>query len=270
MADEVTEQQKADEREALSATTVHRALLQEGENELGRSNSALAWSALAAGISIGLSLIAQAVLRLHLPDTEWRALLISLGYSAGFIAVTLGRQQLFTETTLTAMLPFLHHRRVDVALNVLRLWTIVFAANMLGAFFFAWAGAWTTAFSPELSATMAEIGIEKVRYDFGTAFVKGIFGGWLIALMVWLMPSAHEARIWVIALVTWVLAAAELTHIIAGSIDVMFAVLSGHVSWWTFFGRFMAPVLLGNSIGGVVFVAALNHAQVADETTKKL
>ena len=266
MADEVKEQRKADEREALSAKTVHKALLQEGETELERSNDALAWSALAAGISIGLSLVAQALLRHHLPDTEWRPLVTSFGYAAGFIAVTLGRQQLFTETTLTAMLPFLHHKQVDVALNVLRLWSIVFVANMVGAFLFAWAGAWTTTFSPELSRTMAEFGLEKVRYDFGTAFVKGIFGGWTIALMVWLMPSAHEARIWVIGLLTWLLAAAEFTHIIAGSVDVMFAVFSGQLDWGTFIIRFVAPVLLGNTIGGIIFVAALNHAQVAGES----
>lgn len=262
MADQAHEQHRADEREALSARTVHKALLQEGETELRRSSGALAWSALAAGLTMGLSLVAQGALRHHLPDTDWRVLLTSLGYSVGFIAVTLGRQQLFTETTLTAILPFLHHPQRDVLLNVLRLWAVVFAANLAGAFLFAWAAAWTTTFSPELSITFAEIGTEKARYDFATAFVKGIFGGWMIALMVWLMPSAHEARIFVIALITWCLAVAELTHIIAGSIDVMFAVLSGAVSWWTFVVGFAIPVFLGNSIGGLVFVAALNHAQV--------
>lgn len=109
---------------------------------------------------------------------------------------------------------------------------------------------------------MVEIGLEAVGHDFGTAFVKAIFGGWMIALMVWLMPAAQQARIWVILIVTWCLAAAELTHIIAGSVDVMFATMSGAVSWGTFVTRFAVPVLLGNSIGGIVFVAALNHAQV--------
>ena len=262
MTDEADEKDKADDRQALSARVVHKALRQEGEEELERSSSALAWSALAAGISMGLSLLAQGTLRHHLPDSEWRILITSLGYAVGFIAVTLGRQQLFTETTLTAMLPFLKHKRMDVLANVVRLWVVVFIANMVGAFLFAWTTVWTTTFSPELSRTMVEIGLEGVRYDFATAFVKAIFGGWMIALMVWLMPSAHHARIWVILIITWCLAAAELTHIIAGSLDVMFAVMSGAVSWGTFVTRFAVPVLLGNSIGGIVFVAALNHAQV--------
>lgn len=265
MADEVVEQLKADERQALSAKTVHKALLQEGETELRRSSAGLAWSAFAAGISMGLSLIAQGVLRHHLPETDWRTLITSLGYSVGFIAVTLGRQQLFTETTLTALLPFLHDKRRQVLLNVLRLWTVVFVANMAGAFVFAWASVWTTAFSPELGRTFAEIGVESTRHEFRTAFVKAIFGGWMIALMVWLMPSADAARIWVILFITYCLSAAELTHIIAGSLEVMFAVLSGDVSWWTLVSRYAVPVFLGNSIGGIVFVTAINHAQVAHE-----
>lgn len=266
VADEVKDQYKADERQALSAKAVHKALLQEGETELERSSAGLGWSALAAGISMGLSLIAQGVLRHHLPDAGWATLITSLGYSVGFIAVTLGRQQLFTETTLTALLPFLHDKRRPVLLNILRLWTVVLVANMAGAFLFAWAAASTTAFSPELSRTFAEIGVESASHDFPTAFVKAIFGGWMIALMVWLMPSAHEARIWVILIITYCLSAAELTHIVAGSIDVMFAALSGDVSWWTFISRYAVPVFLGNSLGGVIFVTAINHAQVAHES----
>jgi formate-nitrite transporter family protein len=261
MADPAQEQNQADERQALSAKAVHKALLQEGQDELERSSGALAWSGLAAGISMGLSLVAQGIFRNHLPEADWRVLITSLGYPVGFIAVTLGRQQLFTETTLTATLPFLHHKRTDVFLDVLRMWSVVFTANIAGAFLFALAAAWTTTFSPELRTTFAEIGAEGVRYGFSTAFVKGIFGGWMIALMVWLMPAAHHARIWVIAIITYCLAAAELTHIIAGSLDVLFAVLSGHVGWWTFVSNYLVPVFLGNSLGGLVFVAALNHAQ---------
>jgi formate/nitrite transporter FocA (FNT family) len=263
VAEDRKEQQKADEREALSAKAVHRALLQEGENELSRPSRSLAWSGLAAGISIGLSLIAQGVLLRHLPDSEWRLLLTSLGYSVGFIAVTLGRQQLFTETTLTAMLPLLHTGRG--LLNVVRLWVVVLAANLAGAAIFAAASAFTTTFSPELTRAMVDIGLEQVRYPFTTAVVKGIFGGWMIALMVWLMPSSHGSRLIVIAIITWLLAAAEFTHIIAGSADVLFAVMKGEVGFGTFVVSFMVPVLLGNSIGGIVFVAALNHAQVVND-----
>lgn len=259
------EEEEASDREAINARVVHKALLKEGEGELERTWHALGFSGLAAGVSMGLSLILQGGLKHYVPDVSWERLITSLGYPAGFIAVTLGRQQLYTETTLTAFLPFLHHRRGDVLVNVLRLWTVVLIANVLGAFLFAWAAAWTTAFSPELQATFAEIGVREMSHGFSAAFVKGIFGGWMIALMVWLMPSAEVSRIWVIGLITYVLALSELTHIIAGSLDGLFAVLEGRATIGTFAWNFFIPVLAGNTIGGIVFVAALNHAQVAAE-----
>ncbi len=35
--------------------------------------------------------------------------------------------------------------------------------------------------------------------------------------------------------------------------------------WTTYLWRYAAPVLTGNAIGGIVFVAMLNHAQVVAE-----
>jgi formate-nitrite transporter family protein len=259
------EEEQASDREAVTARVVHKALLKEGEGELRRSWHALGFSGVAAGASIGLSLLLQGALKHHVPDTEWERLITSLGYPAGFIAVTLGRQQLYTETTLTAFLPFLHHRSFAVFTNVLRLWVVVLIANILGAFVFAAAVAWTTAFGADLQSTFVEIGLHEMSYPFSTAFVKGIFGGWMIALMVWLMPSAEASRIWVIGIVTYILAVTELTHIIAGSVDALVAVLSGRATAETFLWQFFVPVLAGNTVGGVVFVATLNHAQVAAE-----
>jgi len=101
------------ERKELSARQVHAALRLEGEEELGRSSRALFWSALSCGLTLGLSLMAQGALRHHLPDAPWRPIVASIGYAAGFIALTLGRQELYTGNTLTAVLPLLHARRLD-------------------------------------------------------------------------------------------------------------------------------------------------------------
>jgi formate-nitrite transporter family protein len=262
---DAAEHGKIRQRQALSAAAVKEALRLEGKTELGRSSQALAWSALAAGISIGLSLVAQAVLRLHLPDASWRPLLVSLGYAIGFLVVTLGRQQLYTETTLTALLPVFHDRSAALLRSALRLWVVVLLANLAGAFLFAWAAAASPAFSPELREMFRQLGHEAIRHDPWTAFIKGICGGWLIALMVWLLPSAEAARIWIIAALTYLLSASELTHIIAGSVDAFYLVITGELSIAGYLWRFGFPVLIGNTIGGVVLVAALNHAQVASE-----
>src|SRR4051812_30179237 len=107
-ASELSEGEKAGEareRRSVSARIVHEAVLAEGLEELERTSAALAWSGLAAGLSMGFSLAAEGLLRAHLPDTSWRPLVDRLGYSIGFLIVILGRQQLFTENTLTVILP---------------------------------------------------------------------------------------------------------------------------------------------------------------------
>src|SRR5438309_11118114 len=98
------EQEEARQRTSVTAYVVHEAIRMDGEEELRRPVSALAWSGLAAGLSMGFSLVAQGVLRSYLPDAAWRPLLASFGYSLGFVIVILGRQLLFSETNITACL----------------------------------------------------------------------------------------------------------------------------------------------------------------------
>src|SRR5947208_14351213 len=82
---------------------------------------------------MGFSMIAGGLLTSLLPDEHWRPLVAKFGYSAGFLIVILGRQQLFTENTLTPILPFLQRKAQATAANVLRLWSIVLVANLIGA-----------------------------------------------------------------------------------------------------------------------------------------
>ena len=262
---EQVDHEKAVDRQAPGARVVHEALLREGRQEIDRASMALAWSGLAAGISMGLSLVAEGALRHYLPDAEWRPLVASLGYSVGFLVVVLGHQQLYTENTLVAVLPFLHERNRANLVNAARLWAVVLVANMAGAFLFAWAAAATPAFSPGLRDVFREIGEDSMQYGPFAAFVKGIFGGWIIALMVWLLPGAEAARVWIIIVLSYVLAAAQFTHIIAGSVDAFFLIASGQISVGAYLAQYGGPVWLGNTLGGVVFVTLLNHAQVSAE-----
>ena len=63
------EKKKADEEENLNANTTYEVIRREGEQELSRTSSALAWSALAAGLSMGFSMLAEALLHQHLPES---------------------------------------------------------------------------------------------------------------------------------------------------------------------------------------------------------
>jgi len=263
-APELTEKQKqeAEERTSVSAVVVHEAIRYDGEEELHRPISALAWSGFAAGMSMGFSLIAQALLRAHLPNQPWRPLLSKLGYSLGFLIVIIARQQLFTENTLTAIIPLLARRDRATFLKVLRLWTVVLVANLVGAHLFAWVVGNTPMFQADIRDTMLSISRDVMHVTFGAAVLRGIFAGWLIAMMVWMLAAVDTGRIAVIIIITYIVGLGDLTHIIAGSVEVLFLVMVGAANWGSVAWGYMLPTLIGNIIGGVSLTAAVNHAQV--------
>jgi formate/nitrite transporter FocA (FNT family) len=255
--------EEANDRSSTSAKVVHEAIRLEGTEELERPASSVGWSGLAAGLTMGTSMVGQGLLMAALPDAPWSHLVASVGYTLGFTFVTMGRQQLFTETTLTVMLPVLHrtHGIGDVA----RYWAIVFAANIVGTLLFAAAASIPHLFRVEAVHAFTELGTKAVEPGFVVVAMKAVIAGWLIALMVWLMPAAASAKIFVIVAVTWLIAAGEFSHVIAGSAETAFAAMQGAIGWKQYVLGFLLPALIGNSIGGVVFVALLNHAQVKDE-----
>jgi formate/nitrite transporter FocA (FNT family) len=169
---------------------------------------------------------------------------------------------LFTENTLTPILPLLVDRRKKILLNVLRLWSVVLVANLIGAFLVAWAMTSQSVFTPGVHEALLHIGHESLKAGCVTAFFKSCFAGWLIALMVWLLPFAESGRIWVIIILTYLVGLGSFNHIIAGGVEVFFVGICGQKSWMDIFGSYIAPTLIGNILGGVLLVAVLNHAQV--------
>src|SRR5205085_6069403 len=139
-----------------------------------------------------------------LSDTSWRPLIVSFGYSVGFLIVVLGRQQLFTENTLTVILPLLQRKDGHTLRNVARLWTTVFLANLAGGFLFALVMAKTSAIDEGVRQAMIKIAEGSMAGSFGSILLRGVFAGWLIAMMVWLLPFAEAARVWVFILITFV------------------------------------------------------------------
>src|SRR3954470_1041143 len=263
--DKEKDSQAADEH-VPEGEVIYCAIKQDGDHALGETSGVLAWSGLAAGFSMGFSLAAEGVLKAHLPDTAWTPLVTKFGYALGFLIVILGRQQLFTEQTLTAMLPlFSANRREGTIGNVARLWTIVLIANLIGAAVFAAAAAWTPAVTPEVRDAFAHIGHEALNPGFTSNLVRGIYAGFLIATMVWLLPGSGESRMWIVIVIAWVVGIASLAHVIAGSVETLFVVFYGERAMTDYLWSFLLPSFIGNSIGGVALVAALAHAQHAPQ-----
>lgn len=211
---------------------------------------------------MGFSFLTEALLRSHLPDAPWRPLITKLGYPVGFLMISLGNQQLFTENTITPVVPLLVAKTSLMLRRVALLWVVVLIGNLIGAFSFASLIALTNAFEPNVHVALAAIAHEAIRSGFATTFMRGIFAGWLIALMVWMLPAASTQQVGVIFLVTYVVGLGGLAHVIVGSIEVFYLVVTGELSFAQYFTVFFAPVFLGNVLGGLILVTGLNHAQV--------
>ena len=262
------EQRQAADNAVVGSLVIHEIVRKQGEHELERSFNGLAWSGLAAGLSIGFSFIGQAYLQAGLPDAPWTRLVDSFGYSLGFLIVILGQQQLFTETTLTALIPTLTRRDLYTLGRTLRVWAIVLGANLIGTFLFAAIAAKSGVFSADAYTAMNALSARTMSHPFLQTTILAGAAGWLIGLMVWLLPGAGPSRPLIIILLTYAVAMCEFPHAIAGSVEAAYGVFAGHASITDYLWRFLAPTLLGNSIAGTALVALLNHAPIAGEFDK--
>ena len=256
------DRERAEERTRPNVRVIHEAIRREGAEEITRASTGLAWSGFAAGLSMGFSLVAQGLLRGYLPDAGWSPLIWRLGYPLGFVIVVLGRQELFTETTLTAVVPMFSRHNIETLRDMLRVWGIVLVANLAGAVLFAVVLADLHVFDTPTLEQFAYIGTHAADGSWGSIVIRGIFAGWLIALVVWLLPLAGGNRLWMIVILTYFVGLGSFSHIIAGSVEVMFAAIYGGVSWQHYLGGYLVPTLLGNTIGGASLLASLNTAQV--------
>ncbi|MGA8551933.1 MAG: formate/nitrite transporter family protein [Stellaceae bacterium] len=254
-----------EDRARLRTPVIYEIVRREGETEMDRPATSLWWSGAAAGVSISFSLLAQAVLWVHLPAAPWRPLVSGFGYSVGFLIVVLARQQLFTENTVTVVLPVMAELTLVNVRRLARMWAIVFAANMAGTFVAALFCSFTPVLTPELRHGMLEISGHLPELGWPAMFFRAMGAGFLIASMVWLIPSAEGAKFEVVTMATYLIAIAGFTHIVAGSVEGFLLVLDGQWSLWQMIARFTIPVLLGNIAGGTALFAVISYAQVMKE-----
>lgn len=245
---------------------LHEAIREEGQVELKRASSALFWSAFAAGLSMSFSMVAEGVIKAHLPGGDISFLVESLGYTLGFIVVIMTYQQLFTENTVTPVLTIMSQPTFNNFLQLFRLWGVVLIGNLSGVALAVWAYLALPVFSSEVHLAFASMGSEILKNTPTELLAKGVVAGWIIAAMVWMLPKAGEARIWLIIIVTYLVAVAELSHIIAGSAEVLYLVFAGKASLLTYVFYFGLPTLAGNLIGGTFVFALISHAQIRSDS----
>jgi len=259
------EEQSVTKATRLSARLIYEVIRRDGEEELERPVLSLIWSAIAAGILISFSVLAEAILRLHLPPASWSYLLENLGYSLGFVIVIFGRMQLFTENTITTVLPALARPTADCVWRVTRLWIVVLLANVAGAMTAAGFLVFTNLLPIELAQVLEDLSRHAMRFNPAEAFVAAVPAGVILAAIVWMMPSAEGNAFFIVVTFTWLIAAGDFAHIVAGSVEMGYLLWTGDLGLWPALSRFFLPVLAGNVVGGTAIFTLLAWGQVKRE-----
>jgi formate/nitrite transporter FocA (FNT family) len=248
-----------------SAGEIFAAAVENAREELDRSSRALAFSGVVGGLTMGLTGLAVASVEALIGTGGWADVAGFLFYPIGFIAVIIGRGQLFTENTLYPVILLLDERRARDARNTARLWAVVFVSNVGGAAAFAALAVRTGALKPEITNALVGLGKQAVSQPAAHVFWSGVLGGWLIAMVAWLVSASHWtigqfAMTW---LLTFVVGIARLAHCIATSGEILSAVVHGDAAAGAYF-YWLLLATLGNILGGVVIVSVLNYGQVKE------
>lgn len=251
------------------AMAIHEHIRQDGEKELERDAMALLWSAIAAGLSMGASLLAKGIFHVQLEGIPGSFVLENLGYTFGFIIVIMARQQLFTENTVTAVLPIMQNPTWRNGGLLMRLWGVVLLGNLIGTAIVALAFEHMPVFDEATRDAFVKIGMDVMKNSPAEMFANAIISGWVIATMVWMFPAAGAAKIVVIILMTWLIALGDTTHIVVGAVEIFYLVFNGTLHWSEFLWPFALPTLAGNICGGTFIFALLSHAQIRNDMSNK-
>ena len=228
-----------------------------------RSLGSLFTSAFTAGLEIGISffliLSAFALLSGVLPS-HYAIVLASLLYPIGFIIVVIGQSLLFTEQTSLLSLPVLN--KIEPLHKLLRLWGIVIAGNVVGGCLFA-------ALMIGLGLNMQLFSVSDIDayaehilgFRWWVIFGSAILAGWMMGVTAWLVTSARDtlSRIVLVTLITGSIGFLGLHHSIVGNIEIFSALIYGNTVSLGRYLLFLTVILLGNTVGGVVFVAVLKN-----------
>ena len=254
-----------EEYEKLSSSLIFEIIRHDGEKELDRATVPLIFSALAAGLMISFSFYFRAVLSMYAGHSPWADAISGIGYTTGFLIVILGRLQLFTENTITTVIPFFESPSWKTLLRIGRLWAIVLLSNMAGTLLSALFMTSSCFASPEITSFLLSTAHHIMTPTPLENIFKGIPAGMLIAAVVWMIPMSRGFSFFTIFTFTYFIAIGGFAHVVVGSGEAAYAVLMGDSSVYDYFFRFLIPTRLGNIIGGTGIFTLLVSAQVKVE-----
>ncbi|EOH6355763.1 TPA: formate/nitrite transporter family protein [Acinetobacter baumannii] len=259
------EKMAVEEHEKLSPRLVYEIIRRDGAEELDRPTAALIFSGIAAGLVISFSFVFKAIIASYIPtDAIWTDLITNFGYTIGFLIAILGHMQLFTENTITTVVPLFKPFTLDKLRAVGRLWGIVILCNIIGTALASLFFLTTDLFTPNIDKALDELAHHVASFSATQNLLKGIMSGLLIAALVWMLPSVSN-KFLVIFFMTYLIGLGDFTHVVVGSTEMSYLVWQGEASLGEYLFNFLIPTTIGNIIGGTGVFTLLIYGQVTEE-----
>jgi formate/nitrite transporter FocA (FNT family) len=236
----------------------------EGLREINRPRLGLLISGISAGLEVSFSVFLMGVLITLIKQplaSPIAAILIANGYSIGFLFVILGRSELFTEHTTRAIYPVLA-RRASIR-SLLSLWGVVLAGNLAGTAIFS---KFTVIIGPALGVinlrALGEIGREAAAHPWWVILLSGVMAGWMMGLLSWLVTAGRDtiSQVFFVWLITFAIGICHFHHSVVGSAELLSNVFGRQGLDLRDYGYVILWSVIGNAIGGVVFVGLLKYS----------
>ncbi|MDV7233365.1 formate/nitrite transporter family protein [Acinetobacter baumannii] len=259
------EKMAVEEHEKLLPRLVYEIIRRDGAEELDRPTAALIFSGIAAGLVISFSFVFKAIIASYIPtDAIWTDLITNFGYTIGFLIAILGHMQLFTENTITTVVPLFKPFTLDKLRAVGRLWGIVILCNIIGTALASLFFLTTDLFTPNIDKALDELAHHVASFSATQNLLKGVMSGLLIAALVWMLPSVSN-KFLVIFFMTYLIGLGDFTHVVVGSTEMSYLVWQGEASLGEYMFNFLIPTTIGNIIGGTGVFTLLIYGQVTEE-----
>ncbi len=244
--------------------------VEEGERRLQRRPVGLAATGVVGGVDVMLGVMALAVvsgaLAVALPE-QIAHVGGSLVFGIGFVFLVIGRSELFTENFLVPFAGLLRGR--GSGRSLLLLWSVTAVANLVGIFVLAAVFTRAGLVPPETLDAAGKMADTFAARDFVAALLSAIVAGIAMTLFTWMIHAVERdiARIAIAMLIGFVLAAPSLNHAIVGFGEMAFGLLAGtpEQATWTDLAQNFPVSVLGNLIGGILFVTVFRILQVRGE-----
>jgi len=244
----------------FSSDEVFQRLVADADHEITSGTRELFFSGLAGGFAITITYLLYA----SMSATSDSKVVSAILYPLGFVYIIIGGYQLYTENTLPPVALTLE--RLASVPTLFRHWLIVlggnFAGGALGAIVLAYGGVFDPA-AADVAADLARKGVETPVWSL---FFKGAFAGLIVAGVVWLDFAAREtiSRLAVVYLAFLAIPLGNLFHVVVSFTESVYLMLTGDLALGVALGEFVIPVLLGNTLGGIVLVTVVNYYQTSE------